>query len=32
MAVYDGEEHAFGPQWPASMERTLRFLRREMRG
>lgn len=25
--VYPGEEHAFGPQWPLSMERTTRFLR-----
>lgn len=25
--VYPGEEHAFGPQWPRSMERTTRFLR-----
>jgi dipeptidyl aminopeptidase/acylaminoacyl peptidase len=29
--VYQGEEHAFGPQWPLSMDRTVRFLRREMR-
>ena len=26
-----GEQHAFGPQWPPSMERTVRFLRRELR-
>ena len=29
--VYQGEQHAFGPQWPLSMDRTVRFLRREMR-
>jgi dipeptidyl aminopeptidase/acylaminoacyl peptidase len=28
--VYDGEEHAFGPQWPSSMRRTVRFLDRAM--
>jgi dipeptidyl aminopeptidase/acylaminoacyl peptidase len=28
--VYEGEEHAFGPQWPLSMRRTVRFLDREM--
>lgn len=28
--VYDGEEHAFGPQWPLSMERTLRFFERRL--
>ena len=28
--VYDGEEHAFGPQWPLSMRRTVRFLDRAM--
>ena len=28
--VYDGEEHAFGPQWPRSMRRTVRFLDRAM--
>jgi hypothetical protein len=27
-----GEQHAFGPQWPLSMERTVRFLRRQLRG
>jgi dipeptidyl aminopeptidase/acylaminoacyl peptidase len=31
LEVYRGEQHAFGPQWPLSMERTLRFLRREVR-
>ena len=30
--VYEGEEHAFGPQWPLSMERTVRFLRRHLNG
>ena len=30
LRVYQGEEHAFGPQWPLSMDRTVRFLRREM--
>ena len=29
--IYAGEQHAFGPQWPLSMERTVRFLRRELR-
>ncbi|MGH3383094.1 MAG: alpha/beta hydrolase family protein [Nocardioidaceae bacterium] len=24
--VYDGEAHAFGPQWPRSMRRTVDFL------
>jgi dipeptidyl aminopeptidase/acylaminoacyl peptidase len=32
LEVYRGEHHAFGPQWPLSMERTVRFLRRELRG
>ena len=32
LEVYRGEQHAFGPQWPLSMERTVRFLRRELRG
>lgn len=27
---YIGEEHAFGPQWPLSMERTVAFLRRQL--
>ena len=26
LAVYDGEEHAFGPQWPLSMRRTTTFF------
>ena len=25
--VYEGEEHAFGPQWPLSMRRTVRVPR-----
>ena len=28
--IYEGEEHAFGPQWPLSMERTLRFFERRL--
>ncbi len=32
LEIYRGEQHAFGPQWPLSMERTVRFLRRELRG
>lgn len=28
--VYDGEEHAFGPQWPLSMQRTVVFLKRRL--
>ncbi len=30
LEIYRGEQHAFGPQWPLSMERTVRFLRREL--
>jgi dipeptidyl aminopeptidase/acylaminoacyl peptidase len=30
LRVYQGEEHAFGPQWRLSMERTIRFLRRQL--
>lgn len=26
LRVYDGEEHAFGPQWDLAMRRTVRFL------
>lgn len=26
---YEGEGHTFGPQWPASMRETVRFLRRQ---
>jgi dipeptidyl aminopeptidase/acylaminoacyl peptidase len=28
--VYDGEAHAFGPQWPQSMRRTVRFFDRHL--
>ena len=28
--IYQGEEHAFGPQWPQAMERTTRYLRRQL--
>lgn len=31
LAVYPGEEHAFGPQWPLSMRRTVAFLDRRLR-
>ena len=31
LRVYEGEQHAFIPQWPLSMERTVRFLRRRLR-
>ncbi len=31
LEIYPGEQHAFIPQWPLSMERTERFLRRELR-
>ena len=27
---YDGEAHAFGPQWPLSMRRTVRFFDRQL--
>ncbi len=30
LRLYDGEEHAFIPQWPLSMERTATFLRRHL--
>ncbi|MDD9349083.1 MULTISPECIES: S9 family peptidase [unclassified Mumia] len=30
LVTYAGEGHAFGPQWPQSMRRTVRFLRTEM--
>ncbi len=30
LRVYDGEQHAFGPQWPRSMRDTTRFLRRQL--
>jgi dipeptidyl aminopeptidase/acylaminoacyl peptidase len=32
LEIYRGEQHAFGPQWPLSMERTVGFLRRHLRG
>ena len=32
LEVYQGEQHAFGPQWSESMRRTVAFLRRELRG
>ena len=28
--VYDGEAHAFGPQWPVAMRRTVSFLDRHL--
>jgi dipeptidyl aminopeptidase/acylaminoacyl peptidase len=28
--VYPGEEHAFGPQWPLSMRRTVAFFDRQL--
>lgn len=30
LRVYDGEQHAFGPQWPLSMRRSVRFLDRHL--
>jgi len=30
LQIYPGEEHAFDPQWPLSMDRTVRFLRRHL--
>lgn len=30
LRVYDGEEHAFGPQWDLAMRRTTRFLDRHL--
>jgi dipeptidyl aminopeptidase/acylaminoacyl peptidase len=30
LRVYQGEEHAFIPQWPLSLERTIAFLRRHL--
>jgi len=30
LRIYQGEEHAFIPQWPLSMDRTIRFLRKQM--
>jgi dipeptidyl aminopeptidase/acylaminoacyl peptidase len=29
--VYNGEEHAFGPQWPLSMRRTTAFFEQNLR-
>ena len=31
LRIYEGEQHAFGPQWPLSMDRTIGFLRRQLR-
>jgi len=31
LRIYPGEEHAFGPQWPQSMRRTVAFLDRHLR-
>jgi dipeptidyl aminopeptidase/acylaminoacyl peptidase len=31
MATYDGEQHAFGPQWPLSMRRTVAFFKENLR-
>ncbi len=28
---YDGEQHAFGPQWPLSMRRTVAFFKEHLR-
>ena len=30
LEVYPGEQHAFGPRWPASMRTTVAFLRRQL--
>lgn len=30
LQVYPGEEHAFGPQFPLAMRRTVQFLRRHL--
>lgn len=30
--IYEGEHHAFGPQWAESMRRTVRFLDRYLKG
>jgi len=30
--VYEGEHHAFGPQWAESMRRTVRFFDRYLKG
>jgi dipeptidyl aminopeptidase/acylaminoacyl peptidase len=31
MFTYPGEHHAFGPQWPTSMRRTVAFFDRQLR-
>ena len=31
LRVYRGEEHAFGPQWPLSMRRTVAFFKQHLR-
>jgi dipeptidyl aminopeptidase/acylaminoacyl peptidase len=31
MATYDGEGHAFGPQWPRSMRATVAFFKAHLR-
>ena len=31
LVTYDGEAHAFGPQWPRSMQRTVAFLKEHLR-
>lgn len=30
MKTYDGEQHAFGPQWPLSMRRTVAFFKEHL--
>jgi dipeptidyl aminopeptidase/acylaminoacyl peptidase len=31
MKTYDGEQHAFGPQWPRSMRATVAFFKENLR-
>ena len=31
LVTYDGEQHAFGPQWPLSMRRTVAFFKQHLR-
>lgn len=31
LVTYEGEAHAFGPAWPASMERTIAFFQTHLR-
>ena len=31
MTSYEGEQHAFGPQWPRSMRATVAFLKENLR-